>query len=349
MVGKTISHYRILERSGEGGMGVVYKAQDLKLDRTVALKFLPPDLTREPEANERFIHEAKAASALDHQNVCTIHEIGETDDGQIFIVMGFYNGETLKERLAHGPLNIVETIDIAIQVAGGLAKAHEHGIVHRDIKADNIIVTADGVAKILDFGVAKLAGKPMLTKPGSTIGTTAYMSPEQAQGAEVDYRTDIWSLGVVLFELLAGRLPFEGAHEAAMLYSIVNEDQKNIHSIRPDLPRELVRIVRRALMKKPELRYASTNEMIRDLQTFRATLHSPGDGTFSFRPISRILLRPATNSGRRGLLECTPVLSISSIYENLQSKFSIVDSVAPASHRGIISHSHMWLRYRNHP
>ncbi|MCI0493908.1 serine/threonine protein kinase, partial [candidate division KSB1 bacterium] len=225
MIGRTISHYRIIEKLGEGGMGVVYKAEDLKLKRIVALKFLPPELTRDPEAKERFIQEAQAASALDHPNICTIHKIDETEDGQLFIVMACYDGETVKKKVASGQsreagsrsagLSVDNVIDIAIQIAQGLAKAHEHGMVHRDIKPANVMITNDGVAKILDFGLAKLKGQIGLTKAGTTLGTVAYMSPEQTQGDAADQRTDIWALGVVIYEMLTGQLPFKGEYEQA--------------------------------------------------------------------------------------------------------------------------------------
>jgi serine/threonine protein kinase len=209
MLGKMISHYKILEKLGEGGMGVVYKAQDLRLDRLVAIKFLPPVLTLDVEAKERFIHEAKAASSLQHNNICSIHDIDETPDGQMFMVMDCYEGETLKDRIGRGPLKIEEALEIAIQVSQGLQKAHEKGIVHRDIKTANIFITKDNVVKILDFGLAKLGGQTKLTKTGSTMGTAAYMSPEQARGDKVDHRTDIWSLGIVLYEMITRQLPFK--------------------------------------------------------------------------------------------------------------------------------------------
>ncbi|MFC1502298.1 serine/threonine-protein kinase, partial [bacterium] len=195
MIGKTISHYRIIEELGRGGMGVVYKAQDTKLKRTVALKFLPPELTKDPEAKKRFIHEAQAASALDHSNICTIHEVDETEEGQVFIVMACYGGKTLKEKISKGPLPIEESIDIAMQIAQGLQEAHDKKIIHRDIKSANVIITDKGQVKIMDFGLAKLTGQTVLTKEGSTLGTVAYMSPEQTQGKKVDARSDIWSLG----------------------------------------------------------------------------------------------------------------------------------------------------------
>ncbi len=210
MIGQTVSHYKILAKLGEGGMGVVYKAEDTKLGRHVVLKFLAPYLTRDQEAIERFINEAKTASALDHPNICTIYEIGESDDGQLFIAMAYYVGETLREKIAGAnggsPLLAIDNaIEIATQIASGLTRAHEAGIIHRDIKPANIIITKRREVKILDFGLAKLAGQQHLTKSGATLGTIAYMSPEQAQGLPVDHRTDIWSLGVVMYEMLTGQ------------------------------------------------------------------------------------------------------------------------------------------------
>jgi non-specific serine/threonine protein kinase len=248
-------------------MGVVYKAEDTKLKRTVALKFLPPDLTRDEEAKERFIHEAQAASALQHNNICTVHDIDETPDRQLFIVMDCYEGESLKEKIAGGPLKTPEATDLAIQIALGLAEAHQHGIIHRDVKPANIIITKSGVAKILDFGLAKLTGKARLTKTGSTVGTAAYMSPEQAQGQEVDHRTDIWSLGVVLFEMLTGKLPFRGEHEAALMYSIVHEEPQSCSTFRPEVPLGVVSIVGKALQKDRTQRYQSAKEMMTDLKS----------------------------------------------------------------------------------
>jgi serine/threonine-protein kinase len=196
MIGKTISHYKIIEKLGGGGMGVVYKAQDTKLDRIVALKFLPQHLLADKEAEQRFISEAKSASSLDHPNICSIHDINKTEDDQFYIVMGYYTGETLKKKLDAGPLQIDTAINYATQIATGLSRAHEAGIIHRDIKPENIMATDRDEVKILDFGLAKTSNEPSLTKLGSTVGTVSYMSPEQTKGDNVDHRTDIWSLGV---------------------------------------------------------------------------------------------------------------------------------------------------------
>ncbi|MFQ5676292.1 MAG: protein kinase [bacterium] len=270
MIGKTISHYKILEKLGAGGMGVVYRAQDTKLDRHVALKFLPQHLSQAEEEKKRFIHEAKAASALDHPNIGTIHEIDVTEDGQMFIAMACYEGESLKERIDHGPLPIDEVIDIAIQITQGLEKAHSKEIVHRDIKPANILLTDDGQVKIVDFGLAKLAGRTMLTKEGTTLGTVAYMSPEQARGEQTDRRTDIWALGVVLYEMLIGRLPFDAEYDQAVLYSICHEAPEAISDLRSDVPEKLAQVIHRALEKDPQVRYPSCTDLLADLRTLRS-------------------------------------------------------------------------------
>ena len=269
MIGKTISHYKILEKIGSGGMGIVYKAQDLKLDRFVALKFLPPHLTSSEDEKQRFIHEAKAASALQHNNICNIHEIDETEDGQLFICMDYYEGDTLDKKIKEKPLPIEEAIDISIQIAQGLAKAHEKDIVHRDIKPANIMLTSDGVVKILDFGLAKLSTQTKLTKESTTLGTVSYMSPEQAKGEEVDYRTDIWSLGVILYEMLTGQLPFKGEYESAVIYSILNDTQEPVTGLRSGVPMELERIINKCLQKNPEDRYQHVDELIVDLRSIK--------------------------------------------------------------------------------
>ena len=274
MIGQSVSHYRILEKIGEGGMGVVYKAEDIKLKRTVALKFLPPDLTRDPEAKERFIREARAASALDHPNICTIHEIDETKSGQMFIAMACYSGETLRETIDSGTLAMNEALDIAIQVAQGLQEAHENGIVHRDIKPANIIITSKRQAKIMDFGLVKLGHGAQLTREGLTPGTVAYMSPEQSQGREVDQRTDLWSLGVVLYEMVTGQRPFKGDYDQAVVYSILNEEAEPISAIRQGAPAELEKLVSGLLAKNPSSRLRSAQELLTELKGARDKLRT---------------------------------------------------------------------------
>ena len=209
-IGSQLGHFQITAHIGKGGMGVVYKAVDTHLDRPAAIKLLPPDLTRDEDARRRFMREAKAASALDHANICTIYEVGETPDGQLFLAMAYYDGATLEERLTRGPLTPDDAVDIATQVARGLARAHDSGIIHRDIKPANIMLTSQGDVKILDFGVAKLLGQTRLTMTGTFLGTAAYMSPEQVRGEEIDTTSDLWSLGVVLYEMLTGVRPFSG-------------------------------------------------------------------------------------------------------------------------------------------
>jgi len=296
MVGTTVSHYKILERLGAGGMGVVYRAQDLKLDRSLALKFLPPGLTRDPEAKQRFIHEAKAASALNHPNVCTVHDIGETEDGQIFIVMAYYEGETLREKIERGPLSLDEGMGIAVQIAQGLARAHEKGIVHRDIKPANIFLSTDGMVRILDFGLAKLSGQSRITREGSTLGTAAYMSPEQARGDDVDQRTDIWALGAVLYEMFTGRLPFKTEYQTALVYSILNEDPEPPTAIRAEIGEELEGVILKSLAKDPGDRYASGAEMLAAIQELHQSGLSPARPGDAPRRMGQLLKRPVVVS-----------------------------------------------------
>ena len=262
MTGRTISEYRILEKIGGGGMGEVYKAEDLVLRHTVALKFLPHDLTRDPEARERFLQEARVAFSLDHENICTVHGLGETDDGQTFIVMAFYEGETVKQKIARGPIDPDEARSITAQIARGLSKAHEHGVVHRDIKPANIMVTADGTVKILDFGLAKLADQPNITRKGTTLGTTAYMSPEQARGEDVDPRTDLWSLGAVLYEMLSGQAPFSGEYSEVILYSILNVEPSDVSTLNPGIPADLGILCRKCLQKERDDRPGSSGAVL---------------------------------------------------------------------------------------
>jgi len=274
MIGRQVSHYRILEKVGGGGMGVVYKAEDIKLGRTVALKFLRPDILDSQEHKARFIHEARAASALEHSNICTLYEIEETEDGEMFICMPLYEGETLRAMVDRAPLKIADSIDIAIQIAEGLQEAHKKGIIHRDMKSGNVIVTPSGQIKIMDFGLAKTDRSTRLTSTGVTLGTIAYMSPEQARGETADHRTDIWSIGVILYEMVAGRLPFLADYEQATLYMIVNREPQPLTSLRSDVPIELERITNKAMAKLPTERYQSAAELVADLVSLRRKLES---------------------------------------------------------------------------
>jgi tRNA A-37 threonylcarbamoyl transferase component Bud32 len=283
--------YKIIAVAGRGGMGIVYKAEDIKLKRTVALKFLPPELTQDKESKERFVLEAQSAAALSHPNICTIHEINEEEE-KSFIAMEYFEGKTLREEIEKGPLGVERTLEIARQVAAGLEEAHKKGIIHRDIKSSNIMVSDKGQAKILDFGLAKVKGGTLLTREGTTLGTVAYMSPEQAQGEEVDRRTDLWSLGVVLYEMLSGVLPFEGEREASVLYSVVHEEPRALKEIKRDLPLELQQIVNRALKKKPESRHATAAEIINDLTKYEDTLRAEELGAFNLRTFLRRIRRP---------------------------------------------------------
>ena len=283
--------YRILDVVGRGGMGIVYKAEDTKLKRSVALKFLPPELIQDKEAKERFILEAQTAAALSHPNICTIHEINE-QEGESFIAMEYVDGENLRIKLQKGPLEVEEVLDIAIQVAQGLDEAHKKNIIHRDIKSANIMVTEKGQAKVMDFGLAKVKGGTLLTREGTTLGTVAYMSPEQARGEKVDHRSDIWSLGVVLYEMLSGKLPFKGDREASILYSVVHEEPKPLKEIKRDLPPELQQIINRALRKKPESRYASAEDMLRDLRKYQDSIKAEELGALNLRTFIRRIRRP---------------------------------------------------------
>jgi serine/threonine protein kinase/Tfp pilus assembly protein PilF len=266
MIGKTISHYKILEKIGEGGMGVVYKAEDTKLRRNVALKFLPQELMREKEAKERFIQEAQAAAVLNHSNICAVYEIDEVDE-HTFIAMEYLVGQSLKEKLASGLVEFKDVLDIAIHTAEGLREAHENGIVHRDIKPANIMLTQKSQVKIMDFGLAKLSWGVDLTKTATIMGTVAYMSPEQASGEQVDHRTDIWSLGCVLYEMLSGQRPFRGTHDQAAIYSILNEDPEPIASKRDDLPISFEMILFTCLQKEPRKRYRDMDALVSDLRS----------------------------------------------------------------------------------
>ena len=275
MIGRTISHYKVTAKLGEGGMGVVYKAEDTKLKRPVALKFLRSELLEDPEHKERFLREAQAAAALDHPNICTVYEIDE-EDGQTFLSMAYLEGETVKEKIKARPLKLEEALDIAIQTAQGLQAAHEKGVVHRDIKSANLMVTPQGPdkfnVKVMDFGLAQLAERSRLTKTTTMLGTPAYMSPEQAQKSTTGRRTDIWSLGVVIYEMVTGKLPFEREREQAVLYSIVHEEPEPLTAQRVDVPVELDRIVSKAMAKEPDERYQHIEDMLVDLRALRQRL-----------------------------------------------------------------------------
>lgn len=298
MVNGTILQYEVLEKLGEGGMGVVYKAHDTKLDRIVALKFLPQHLTGDSNEKERFYHEARAAAALTHQNIAIIYEIGEHED-QVFIAMEYVEGKTLKQlvEMESDSLSIKKTLDIAVQVCDGLAAAHEKGIVHRDIKSDNIMLTPKGQVKIMDFGLAKLKGASKLTKEGSTLGTAAYMSPEQARGEDVDRRSDIFSFGVVLYELLTAHLPFRGEHQAALLYSVVNEDPQPIARFNEKISPKLEEIVSKAIEKDKEERYQHADDLTADLRRERKNLEYARAGNIK-SDTSRPVVREADKEGR---------------------------------------------------
>jgi serine/threonine protein kinase len=269
MIGQTISHYRITEQLGSGGMGVVYKAEDTNLDRTVALKFLAPHLLDSEEHKLRFLREAKAAASLDHPNICMIHEVGEAD-GRVFLSMGFIDGPEVKAKIRERPLKLDEALDIAIQGCEGLRAAHGKGVVHRDIKSANLMLTSSGQVKIMDFGLAQLSGGTRLTKADAALGTPAYMSPEQAQRRPADERTDIWSLGVVLYEMVTGRLPFEGEREGAIVHSIIYDQHEPVTAMRAGIPLELDRIIAKALAKNPEERYQHVADMLVDLRALRS-------------------------------------------------------------------------------
>ena len=320
MIGKTVSHYTILEELGRGGMGVVYKAEDTKLHRTVALKFLPPEFTRDPEAKERFSHEAQAAAALNHPNICTVYEIDE-HEGQSFIAMEHIEGRGLKSMIAGGPLKLAASLDIAMQLAGGLAEAHDKDVVHRDIKPANIMITAKGRVKIMDFGLAKLRSQTVLTKEGTTLGTVAYMSPEQARGRPVDRRTDIWSLGVVLYEMIAGKRPFEGEYDQAMIYSVLNNAPEPLTAVRSGVPAELERIVCKCLEKDPAERYQTAVDLMADFRHFGRIISEGAPASRSVGPQATMQQPPVEQIHARRMRRRLPWVIVSALAVVLAAVF----------------------------
>jgi ATP-dependent DNA helicase UvrD/PcrA len=309
--GTRVAHYRVIELLGAGGMGAVYKAHDEKLHRIVALKMLPPDAVAHEERRRRFLQEARAASALNHPHILTVYEIGE-DAGRPFIVMEYVRGETLRRKLAAGRMPVAEALDLAVQIAEGLAKAHEHGIVHRDLKPENLMVSSDGYVKILDFGLAKLveqertrpadsAQKTLVqvtTKPGTIMGTIKYMSPDQLLGKRVDLRSDIFSFGTVLYEMVTGRCPFLGENDVDTMHAILHEEPKPPHSIRTDLPRDFHAILSKALAKSPKLRYQRIRELTAELKTLKQAIEL---GTPTLKAKTKLVLKPVTQAARRAM------------------------------------------------
>ena len=273
MTGRTISHYQILEKLGEGGMGEVYRAVDTRLDRTVAIKLLSSHAAGGEESQQRFLREARAAAGLDHPNVCTVYEVGE-HEGRPFLAMAFVDGSTVSDKIKERPLKLDDALDLAIQTAQGLKAAHDKGIVHRDVKSANLMVNREGQLKVMDFGLAHLAGQSLLTRPGTVLGTAGYMAPEVAQGEPADHRSDIWSLGVVLYEMLAGRLPFKAESEQAAMFAAISQEHEPLTALRAGLPMELDRIAAKALAKDPDERYQFIDEMLVDLRALRRRLAS---------------------------------------------------------------------------
>jgi serine/threonine protein kinase/tetratricopeptide (TPR) repeat protein len=280
MIGQTISHYKILEKLGEGGMGVVYKAEDTRLKRIVALKFLTPHLIGDEKERTRFVHEARSAAGLDHPNVCTIHEIDTVED-HTFIAMAYVPGDGLESRIERGPLRLDEAVRLTLDLCEALEESHSKNVVHRDIKPANVIVSEKGRAVVLDFGLAMLKGRTRITREGTTVGTVNYMSPEQARGDAVDHRTDIWSVGVVLYQMITGRLPFKGDHETAVVYSIMNEEPEPVTALRTGVSMELERLIDRCLEKEPGARYQTAGDLASDLGRIQGRLVSSLQSTIT--------------------------------------------------------------------
>ncbi len=334
MIGKTISHFKILEKLGEGGMGVVYKAEDIELTRFVALKFLSKKLTKSEKTCQRFRNEARAVSPIDHPNICTVHELKEAEDGQLYFVMGYCGGETLQQKIDNKTLKLKKVLLYAIQTAQGISEAHSHGIIHRDIKPANLMVTKKDVVKILDFGIAKVGRLGMDTREGAVFGSLGYMSPEQSTGVPVDHRTDIWSLGVVLYEALTGRTPFEGEHEGTILNGILNEQPIAMSELVTGIPRELERIVNRALDKNKEERYQHMDEMLVDLRALNLKLRK--DSGFSTEKVESLAVMPFSNASGREEIEYLSEGLTESLITSLShiSNFKVISRTSAFHYKG---------------
>jgi serine/threonine protein kinase len=316
MIGRTISHYQIQSKLGEGGMGVVYKARDTKLDRTVALKFVAPNLVSEDSLRKQFQREAKSVASLDHPNICTVFEIDE-GEGTIFLAMAFVDGSTVKDLIAERPLKVKDALDIAIQTAQGMRAAHEKGIVHRDIKPANVMVNLQKQVKIMDFGLAQLADATV-TQTAVVLGTPAYMSPEQAGRQATDRRTDIWSLGVMLYEMITGQLPFRAERTEAVLHAIQAEEPEPVTALRSGLPIELDWIIGKCLAKNPAERYQHMDDLIVDLSTLRKKLDStegsrPGAGVQSSHRVAGPPARPGRRVALRSAVFVTAALAAAAL------------------------------------
>ena len=323
MPGKTISHYKIIEKLGEGGMGVVYKAEDTKLRRTVALKFLSPQALGTEEEKDRFLREAQAAAALNHPNICTIYEIDESE-GRSFIAMEYIEGKSLKEMIESGPLKLEEARRISLQIAEGLHEAQQRQIVHRGIKPANIMITESGRVKIMDFGLAKLPGRTQLTREGTTLGTVAYMSPEQGSGEVVDSRTDIWSLGVMLYEMVTGQQPFKGDYEQAVIYTILNEDPEPLTALRTGVPLELERITKKAMAREQKKRYQHADELLADIRSLKGEIEHTG---LSKGPVKKGLTKGRLSVVSGVVIIIAVALVLARLYL-FHDKSQVIDSIA---------------------